>query len=149
MEASRQIENLLYLYAERIDSGDLEGVAEMFREAEIVAPATEGPGSSGYDEVLKMYQVACRIYEDTGTPKTRHITTNAIIEVDGDTATARSSFTVVQATAEFPLQPIIVGRYHDSFVCQQGRWQFSRREMYVDLLGDCSAHLLYSSEGLA
>ena len=27
-------------------------------------------------------------------------------------------------------------------------WQFACREMYVDLIGDCSEHLLYDSEGL-
>ena len=30
MEDSRQVENLIYSYAERIDNGDLEGVAALF-----------------------------------------------------------------------------------------------------------------------
>ena len=30
MEDSRQVENLIYSYAERIDNGDLEGVAAFF-----------------------------------------------------------------------------------------------------------------------
>ena len=39
MEDSRIIENLIYLYAERIDAGDLEGVAELFSNGEIASPA--------------------------------------------------------------------------------------------------------------
>ena len=96
-----------------------------------------------------MYQAACRIYEDTGTPKTRHLTSNVIVDTDGDSASARSCFTVFQATEALPLQPIILGRYHAGFERVDGRWRFRRREMYVDLIGDCSAHLLYSADRLA
>ena len=149
MEDSRIIENLIYTYAELIDAGDLEAVAALFRDAEICAPGAGGEPVAGYDAVLAMYQAACRIYEDTGTPKTRHLTSNVIVELDGDRAAARSCYTVFQATESFPLQPIISGRYHDSFERDGGGWRFRRREMYVDLLGDCSAHLLYSAEGLA
>ena len=141
MDDARLIENLLYTYAERIDAGDLEGVAELFRHGAIAAP-TEGSLVEGYEGALALYQGATRIYPDTGTPKTRHITTNAIIDVNGDTATSRACYTVVQGTDDFPLQPIISGRYHDSFHKVDGEWCFKRREMYVDLVGDLSAHLL-------
>lgn len=148
MEDSRQIENLIYLYAERIDSGDLEGVAELFRDAEIFSPAHDVT-RSGYDEVLEMYRLSCRLH-DTGTPLTRHLTTNVIVEVDegGRSASARSCYTVIQATASLPLQPIISGRYHDRFRKSGDQWQFARREMVVDLIGDCSEHLLYETQGL-
>jgi len=143
MEDSRLIENLIYTYAERIDLGDLEGVAELFREAAIIAPA-QNSRMEGYDAVLAMYQGACRLYPDTGTPKTRHITTNVIIEQEGDEATARSVYTVIQATESLPLQPIISGRYHDSFKRTANGWQFAERQIFIDLMGDCSAHLLYA-----
>ena len=39
MEDSRQIENLIYRYAELIDEGKLEAVAELFRNGSIVSPA--------------------------------------------------------------------------------------------------------------
>ncbi|MEE4659929.1 MAG: nuclear transport factor 2 family protein [Halieaceae bacterium] len=135
--------NLIYRYAELIDNGDLEGVAELFRNGEIAAPA-EDSVVRGYDEVLAMYRAACRIYPDCGTPKTQHITTNVAVEVDGDSASARSRFTVFQALDDFPLQAIISGRYHDTFHLADGQWCFSRREMHVVLMGDCSRHLLYS-----
>ena len=143
VEASRQIENLIYTYAERIDAGDLEGVAELLRNAEILAPGVSGEVTRGYEAILAMYRQSTRIYPDSGTPGTRHLTTNVIVEVDGQQALARSCYTVIQATDALPLQPIISGRYHDAFALAEGRWEFRRRSLFVDLLGDCSAHLLY------
>ena len=150
MDDARQIENLIYTYADRIDAGDLEAVAEMFRYGEIVAPA-QNSRTTGYDEVLAMYQQACRLYQPSGTPLTRHITSNVIIKVSdpATSASSRSYFTVVQATDTLPLQPIIAGRYRDEFARADTGWHFTRREMYVDLMGDCSAHLLYDSTHLA
>jgi len=58
-------------------------------------------------------------------------------------ATARSYYTVFQRLDDFPLQPIIAGRYHDSFRRIEGRWWFDTRVMIVDLVGDLSRHLLY------
>lgn len=149
MDNSRLIENLIYTYAERIDAGDLEGVAELFREGRIVSPE-HGTEFSGYEEVLGLYKASCRIHQPSGTPLTRHLTSNVIIDVDasGKHASARACYTVFQATDTLPLQPIITGRYRDSFLKTDGRWQFETREMYVDLLGDCSQHLLYSTDNL-
>jgi len=147
MDSYREIENLLYRYAELIDDGDLEGVARLFEHGEILAPAATS-GAKGYDEVLQMYQGSARIYPETGTPRTRHVTTNAIIEVDegAGTATARSYFTVFQAVDNFGLQPIIAGRYHDVFEHVDGRWRFRTRRMLPDLYGDLSRHLLFDAE---
>ena len=144
---SRSIENLLYTYAERIDAGDLEGVADLFAHGQITAQAdtTTAQRFEGRDEVLGMYEAATRLYEDNGTPHTKHVTTNAIIDVDerAGTATARSYYTVFQQTDALPLQPIIAGRYHDTFKRIDGAWWFDTRTMFVDLVGDLSHHLLY------
>ena len=144
--SDRAIENLLYTYAERIDAGDLEGVASLFAHGCIKPGADAGPETvaRGRDAVLKMYQQATRLYPD-GSPRTRHVTTNAIIEVDAgaEHASARSYFTVVQQTEVLPLQPIISGRYHDTFQRIQGVWWFDTRIMLVDLVGNLKQHLLY------
>ncbi|NND67730.1 MAG: nuclear transport factor 2 family protein [Halioglobus sp.] len=148
MDDSRHIENLIYRYAELIDQGDLAGVAELFRHGAIVSPA-HNSRRAGYAEVLQMYELSCRLHEPSGTPLTRHVTTNVIVEVDGEQASARSYYSVLQATDNLALQPIIAGHYHDTFHRIEGEWCFETREMYVDLVGDCSQHLLYSTEGLS
>ena len=145
--AARAIENLLYLYAERIDAGDLEGVADLFAHGRI--QASPGPGEArtfaGRDAVLALYRASTRLYDD-GTPRTKHVTTNAFIELEpgGVRANARSGYTVFQQAGDAPLQPIICGRYADTFHVIDGRWWFDTRVMHVDLLGDLTRHLLYA-----
>lgn len=141
-DSARQIENLLYTYADRIDHGDLAGVADLFANGRIRAPV--GDPYEGRDAVRGMFESATRIYDD-GTPRTKHVTTNAIIEVDdaAGTASSRSYYTVFQQTPDLPLQPIIAGRYEDTFRRLDGAWWFDTRVMYVDLVGDLSRHLLY------
>ena len=143
MDSYREIENLLHRYAELIDNGEFEGIAMLFAHAEILAPAASA-GTRGHDAVLAMYLGATRVYPESGTPRTRHVTTNAIIEVDeaADSATARSYFTVFQQSDTLPLQPIISGRYHDRFERVEKHWRFHTRRMLPDLYGDLSQHLL-------
>ena len=142
MDEARRVEHILYLYAERIDAGDFPGVAELFSDGQIVGP----DGSviaRGPSEVQGLYESSTRLYE-CGTPCTQHMTTNAIIEVDesGLSAEGRARFTVFQCLPDFPLQPIISGRYADRFACVDGQWGFSERRMKVEFAGDLSRHLL-------
>ena len=148
-DPAREIENLIYTYAERIDAGDFEGVADLFTHGRIaVSPdATPDQAIVGRDRVLSLYQGTTRLYPD-GIPHTKHVTTNPIIEIEegGDAAVARSYYTVFQQLDDFPLQPIISGRYRDSFQRIDGRWWFDTRVIRVDLMGDLSRHLLIEIE---
>ncbi len=145
-DSAREIENLLHTYAERIDDGDLDGVADLFSHGRIHGVEGGGPETvfEGREAVRRLYAASTRIHEETGTPRTHHVTTNPIIHVDEDrgTATCRSRFTVLQATAELPLQVIVAGRYSDTFHRVDGAWWFESRTMRVDLVGDVSHHLL-------
>ncbi len=145
VDSARDIENLLYAYAERIDAGDLGGVGDLFTHGRICTQQGGPPETvfEGPERVRRLYVATVRIYDDTGTPQTRHLTTNARIEVDEDagTATARSSYLVTQATDELPLQVIITGHYRDTFQRLDGVWWFETRTMHVDQVGDLSHHL--------
>jgi hypothetical protein len=71
---------------------------------------------------------------------------NPIVDVADRTATARSTFCVVQNTETVPLQPIVVGRYFDSFSCatdDPAGWYFTARQVDVEMIGDISAHLVF------
>lgn len=145
-DPARAIENLLYLYAERIDAGDLEGVADLFAHGRI--EASSGGAAhvfEGRDAVLALYRSSTRLHED-GTPRTKHVTTNAIIEIEagGMRASARSGYTVFQQVGDMPLQPIVCGRYADTFQLRDGRWWFDTRVMHVDLVGDLGRHLSFA-----
>ena len=111
-DSAREIENLVYTYAERLDAGDLDGVAALFAHGRI-AGIEDGPPEtvfSGVTGVRKMYEMATRLYED-GTPKTKHLTSNVQIYVDDEAGTAhgRAYYCVTQATPELPLQIIVTG----------------------------------------
>jgi 3-phenylpropionate/cinnamic acid dioxygenase small subunit len=143
-DSARQIENLIYTYAERLDAGELDGVADLFAHGRICGiengpPETVFTGTTG---VRRMYEMATRLYDD-GTPKTKHNTTNVQIHVDEDRETADSSsyYCVTQATPELRLQVIVTGRYRDTFHRIDGVWWFDTRTMFVDQVGDMSHHL--------
>ena len=146
--AQDEIAALVYAYAERIDSGDYVGVAELFADAEITAEGTDRRWQ-GRHEVHRLYEAGTRLHAD-GTPRTKHVTTNLVVEVDevAGTATARSYYTVLQAVpGELALQPIVAGRYRDRFERTHGRWRFAGRHMVVDLVGELGHHLLFDLEG--
>jgi len=137
-----QITNLLYRYAEYIDSGDLEGAASLFEHAGVYFRREEGEATLDSAGVLDLWRNFIVRYED-GTPRTKHVITNPIVEVDegSGTATCRSYYTVLQQTDDFALQPIIAGRYHDRFERVDGVWRFSYRNYSLsDLIGDMSHH---------
>src|SRR5690606_15447654 len=99
------ITRLIFAYAERLDAGDLDGVADLLADATFRSDA-RADGVHGRDAILRLYRDTVRLYEN-GTPCTKHVTTNVVVEVEPSRveATARSYFTVLQATPELPLQP--------------------------------------------
>ena len=140
MIAQFAITNLLYRYAEMIDAGDLAGAAALFEHARIKMRGGEELDSAGrpasWRRRVKLH--AC------GTPRTRHVVTNPIIEVDeaAGTATCRSCYTVLQQTDTLPLQVIAAGRYIDTFARVDGQWRFASRDYSLfDMPGDLSQHL--------
>src|SRR5690606_1905927 len=116
-----------YRYAELIDGGELELAAELFRHARIKVRQTSEPIYA--DDLLGIWQRLIRIYP-CGTPRTRHIVANIILDIDegAGQAKTRSCYTVYQATEDFPLQLIAAGRYHDEFERVDGKWRFCYRD---------------------
>ena len=143
MHDETAIANLVFRYAELIDGGDYEGIGALFADAVIGADGSTVEWR-GAEAITAMYVNGTRRYED-GTPRSKHVTTNLIIEVDDERAhaTCRSYYTVLQQTDEVPLQPIVAGRYHDELDRVDDQWRFARRTMFVDLVGDLSKHLLF------
>ncbi len=140
------IRKLVYQYADHIDRGDLRAVAAMFSHGRIIAADSEGRENEfvGEEAVYNLMSAFTRLYPDNGTPHTKHMTTNVMVELneDGRTAASQAYCIVFQALPDFPLQPVIGVRYHDRFEKTDQGWRFSRRRMETDLLGDLSRHLL-------
>lgn len=138
-----EIQRLLYRYCYHLDRGDFEQMAALFADARLITP---GGGMVDRDPgaIVAMYRKYTRIYPDTGTPKTRHVVSNPIIDIkeDGHSASCHSYIVVFQATETLQLQPVIAGGNRDRFEKIDGTWRYAEREIISELFGDLSQHLL-------
>lgn len=136
LAAKLAVTELLYRYAELIDAGDFDGVGVLLGRGSFM-------GVSGAEKIAKLFATTTRRFPAVGnTPRTRHLVLNPIIDVDGDAASARSSFCVIQQTETIALQPIVVGRYADAFARDGVGWHFTDRTVDLQMIGDVSDHLL-------
>jgi hypothetical protein len=133
---------LLARYAEGIDAGDFDGVAELLSDAELL-DSSGNRIAQGKEEIHALYSALTLRHED-GTPCTAHVITNVIVESSGpDELKMRSRFTVFQATESLPLQAVVVGRYEDTLKRLDGEWRFATRVMIPQAWGDVSQHLSF------
>jgi hypothetical protein len=142
-----EILNLVHRYPELIDGGDFAGVGELLSDATLVfegpdgTPMTEATGRAA---IRASFEENVRLQTD-GTPGTRHVITNPIVEIDeaSGTAVCRYYITVFQRTATFPLQPVWLNRYEDHLRRVGGLWRIERRRGFDHMPGDTSQHLLH------
>ena len=116
---SDRIRNLLGRYCDLMDAGDWPGVGALFAHARL-ADEHGVELAAGAEAVTAFYAAGTRLHD--GSPRTKHLVTNTVLDApaaDG-TVTARSSYLVLQATDDLPLQPIITGRYVDRFAPTAG-----------------------------
>jgi hypothetical protein len=137
MDDVNAITALIHEYAFRLDGGDLDGVAALFEHAEL--------RSVQHDRVRRGAAEARTVFDpvvlyDDGTPRTIHQLTNVTVSVDGDDATARSYFTVLQVT-RLGLHPVLAGEYRDRFARTSAGWEFRERCFVPILVGDLSEHM--------
>lgn len=145
-----RIRNLLGEYAARLDAGDFEGVGALFARGSLAA-GDDGPAfASGAAEVAAFYRASTQLHD--GSPRTKHLISGTVLS-DPDArghVVARSSYVVLQAVDGLALQPIIAGRYVDTFASEEAAdggddpeasWHFVERRFHVDLVGDLSRHL--------
>lgn len=134
----REICALVHEYARRLDDGDLGGVAALFEHATWRSTAT-GQTLRGSEQVRQVYS---RVVLYDGTPRTKHLITNLVVDQVGATeASAHCYFTVLQSvTPGQPIEVILSGRYVDRFAKVDGSWRFEDRLFLSDLVGDLSRH---------
>lgn len=131
-----QITELLYRYAELIDAGDFDGVGALLGRGNFM-------GVAGAEAIATLFATTTRRFPEHGNrPRTRHLVLNPIVDIDADSASARSTFVVVQQTDTVALQPIVVGRYADTFARDEHGWYFTERTVDVEMIGDISDHLM-------
>ena len=137
LEAERQIVATLYAYGHALDYGDRNQFLGCFTAdaAYVVAMrvnAENGFELHGHDELTSYFD------NHTHAPEAwhKHITTNPMVTVDGDQATATSYFVRVDAGAEAgPAAIVASGRYLDELARDaNGHWRIRSRRCEVENL---------------
>jgi 3-phenylpropionate/cinnamic acid dioxygenase small subunit len=133
-----RIEALLHRYGALLDAGDVDGVVAMFSRA-TWRSAAAGTVLRTPEEIRAVYE---NIVLHDGSPGTRHLMTNIVIEVEegADDATGTSTYTVLQSVDGGPIGIVVVGRYEDRYHRGPDGWHLTDRLFHVDLQGDTSRH---------
>ena len=140
MSSVTTITGLVYRYAEFIDTGDFAGAAGLFRHARLKMLDGDYLDHEG---IQAFWERVIIRYED-GTPKTKHLILNPIVDIgrSGDKATCRSQYVVIQQVPGQPIGIVAAGRYHDWFERVDDEWRFCERDYsLLDMMGDLSAHV--------
>ena len=121
-----EIQELTARYNHTFDAGDAEGYADCWTDDGTMTHDVR-PGHSGRDAFLD----TVRRYDS----QVIHMTTDHVVEVEGDTATQDCSFVLfTRAKDRSTNNFFMTGRYHDELVRTSAGWKFQRRTTQRDVV---------------
>lgn len=125
LEDRAEIQQLLINYGRSLDGRDFETYAQMFAvDGEWIGSIGTFKGPSAIQAAM---EDAFKLPPDKPAgPGFIHLLTNAVIEIEGDHATAVSKWTFITLADNRPGISNI-GRYDDTLIRENGRWKFQRR----------------------
>ena len=133
------VRNLLATFCELMDSGELDALGSLFADAVLLGP--DGAElARGTAESTLFFSRRLRLYD--GSPRTRHVLSSPVIHVDGDMATSRTPYLVVQQVGPERVEIVAAGRFRDTFSCTGGEWRFAARQFFLDQTGDLEMHVV-------
>ena len=122
MSDKEEIRELLARYCFALDADRFEEMAELFTPDGVWETAF-GVGSTRAGIVAQARGLA-----SGPRPRRVHLTTNIVIDLDGDAAVARSNWVVFQNSASGPVIGS-GGAYFDKLAKVDGRWFFRHRRI--------------------
>jgi hypothetical protein len=130
-----EITAMIYRYCELFDSGDFDGFAAQFEHGRM------GGRETGSASLRQWIDDNVILYD--GSPATKHLTTNLVVDVDeqAGTAKARSYVTVLHGADGYPLAVVGCAEYHDEFERVDGTWRWAARNVLNQIAGDTSRHI--------
>ena len=114
------IRELLARHAQLTDDGKVDERVALY--AEHGAFQMGDKRSEGHEELRHAFAAS-----GSGA---KHITSNTVIELEGDRATVQTDFVVFKATPE-GITALATGRYQDQMIRQDGRWCFAERVLVL------------------
>jgi uncharacterized protein (TIGR02246 family) len=126
LEDQEQIREVLVAYGECLDSRDYAGYASLF--------ARDGVWTGGFGSAKGPAEIQAMLEKNLGkaapgfvNKSSFHLMTTMVVQVTGDTATARSRYLFYTATTDNKPGASLAGRYVDEFVREDGKWKIKRR----------------------
>lgn len=126
------IQNLIYRYADLLDSGKPGEAGALFDHADFYLEGETAPLSrAGRNCMAQVFQQWMSMFPQAGgLPCVRHVTTNLIVEPDGvDRARTQACVTIFRSGGTLPVQAALGGDYSDRFQRVDGQWRFIERRL--------------------
>ena len=133
--AADQISERVRAYGTFVAQGNLEGIADLFVHGAVSGDAHPEP-VSGRAAVLELYRSTLA---SDGSPSRLRVATNVTkIDIDhaAGNATCESTFNVRGPGSADDEEPLFLGRYADAFALIDGRWEFTRRHVHLDMTNE-------------
>ena len=125
------IRELMARYCHALDACQFGEVAALFAE--------DGEWTTTYGSARGRAQIEALLSSVVPKPgegpQRKHYITNIVIKLDGARAEARSDYLVVRES-EGGLMPVMGGTYMDDFAKRDAVWQFARKRLVHDIVGD-------------
>ena len=129
LQDEKAIREVVIRYGEYLDARDYAAYASLF--------ANDGVWTGGFGSFTGPAAIQEMLEKNLGKPEQGfinkanfHLMTTVVVEVDGDTARARSRYTFFTASPDNRPTAALAGRYVDEFVRVNGTWKIKRRTTY-------------------
>jgi SnoaL-like domain len=125
LEDLEEIRQLFVDYGHLLDLGDYAAYAQLFAEDGELMLGPLGRARGPQEIEALMVRV--------GGTGSIHLITSPIVTLDGDQASARVMWTVVNRAEDGTPVVGMVGHHEDDLVREGGRWRFRRRRGFVEI----------------
>jgi len=126
LQDEKAIREVVIRYGEYLDSRDYAAYASLF--------ASDGVWTGGFGSATGPAAIQAMLEKNLGKPEPGfvnkanfHLMTTVVVDVDGDTAKARSRYMFFTASPENKPASSLAGRYVDEFVRENGAWKIKKR----------------------
>ena len=126
LEDLEEIRQLFVDYGHLLDLGDFAAYAQLFAEDGELMLGPLGRAKGRREIEAMMARVG-------GAGASLHLITSPMVTLDGDRATARVMWTVINRAEDGTPLLGMVGHHEDELVREGGRWRFRRRRGFVEI----------------
>lgn len=131
LEDLAEIERLFYEYRRHLDARDMYAYSRLFTsDGEWTGRTGSAVGPDGIQAMLE-----ANLTPNPAHPGATswHIVSNPLIDLDGDSATASTTWALIRRAEGDEPKVVLLGHYDDVLAREDGRWRFKRRQAHVDI----------------